>query len=177
VRTVPVQVIRHACAVDKRRWAGPDRDRPLDEIGFRQAEVLAKHFARLPSRRIVSSPARRCVQTVEPLAEHLGRVVETAEELNRDGDPGFLLALAVSLDVDAGVICAHGELMRPLLEEFRSMGTRIRSARADDEWLLSKGTVWTLTLGAAGRIVEVAHLVPPKLPLCPDHAMGRDPGA
>jgi type IV secretory pathway TrbD component len=34
------------------------------------------------------------------------------------------------------------------------------ATRADDEWLLGKGTVWTLTLEPGGNIADVEHQVP-----------------
>ncbi|HEV7757445.1 MAG TPA: histidine phosphatase family protein [Acidimicrobiales bacterium] len=167
-----VQIIRHGCAGDKTRWAGPDLDRPLDEAGRRQADVLAAHFADLPARRIVSSVAVRCVQTVEPLAGRLGLAVEPLDELRADGDVDDLLGVALALELEAsrGVICTHGELMRPLLDRFRRDGTVLSAAHLDDDWLLGKGTAWTLTFDAAGKLAAVTHQVPPTLPPCPAHS-------
>jgi 8-oxo-dGTP diphosphatase len=120
----------------------------------------------------VSSPALRCVQTVAPLASRLGIDVERVETLRREGDAADLrtLVLALSLDPTEAVICTHGELMRPLLAGFRHNGTLITSAWSDDDWLLAKGTFWTLTTGPGGRILAVDHRVPSALPSCIQHA-------
>jgi 8-oxo-dGTP diphosphatase len=173
VRIVAVQIIRHGCAGDKTRWAGPDLDRPLDEAGWRQADVLAAHFAELPARRIVSSVAVRCVQTVEPLAGRLGLVVEPLHELRPDGDADDLLGVAMAMAASSGVICTHGELMRSLLDRFRRDGTALSSAHLDDDWLLGKGTAWTLTFDPQGKLAAVTHQVPPALPPCPAHPRNR----
>ena len=63
-----VMLVRHPRAVSKREWAGPDLLRPLDDVGERQAMGLVDTLADTPIRRLVSSPALRCVQTLEPLA-------------------------------------------------------------------------------------------------------------
>jgi phosphohistidine phosphatase SixA len=169
MRGVAVVIIRHACAGDKRGWPGRDLDRPLDPTGVQQANVLASHFAGRPCHRIVSSPALRCVQTVTPVAQLLDVTIEQAEDVGCDGDAVRLRALALSLDAHAGIICTHGELMRPLLDDFRRDGTPITSSRSDTDWLTGKGTAWTLTFGPRGTIVTVHHVVPPGLPPCPDH--------
>jgi broad specificity phosphatase PhoE len=169
VRTVAVRILRHACAGDKHLWTGSDRDRPLDATGRRQADVLAGHFALPPVRRIVSSPALRCVQTVEPLARRLGLTVERDPAVDRDGDPDDLRALALALDADDAVICTHGELMRPLLADLRDHGAPVRAAHTDDRWLLAKGTALLLVFGPDGRVGALDHEVPPALPPCPDH--------
>jgi hypothetical protein len=117
----------------------------------------------------VSSPALRCVQTVTPLARLLEVTIERTDDVGPDGDADHLRARALSLDVDAGIICTHGELMRPLLEAFRRDGTDVTSSRSDFDWLTGKGTAWALTFGPRGAIVAVDHVVPPGLPPCPDH--------
>jgi phosphohistidine phosphatase SixA len=166
---VVVRIVRHACAGDKRRWAGNDRERPLDATGRRQAGALADLLGGQRVGRIVSSPALRCVQSVEPLAHRLGLAVEQDAAIARDGDPTDLRSLALALGEDDAVICTHGELMRPLLAQLRHDGASLHAARTDDEWLLAKGTGWRLTLGPHDRIAAVDHEIPPALPTCTDH--------
>ena len=85
-RPMQVMLVRHARAVSKRDWAGPDLLRPLDDVGERHALGLVDTLAETPIRRLVSSPALRCVQTLEPLASHTGLTIETNELLAPDGD-------------------------------------------------------------------------------------------
>ena len=166
---VPVFVIRHACAGDKHNWPGDDADRPLDEIGRRQAEMLAERLASAPIHRTLTSPAHRCVQTLEPLTQSLGLDIELLEELGPDGDPTYLRTLVIALDAATGAICTHGELMRPLLTSFRDNGTRILTQHDDDDWLLGKGTAWELTLDSQGAVTTLEHIAPARLPACPQH--------
>jgi phosphohistidine phosphatase SixA len=164
-----VHLLRHACAGDKQTWVGRDTDRPLDGAGIRQAEVLASHLAAVPLHRILTSPAYRCVQTVEPLAQSHGLTIEPLPELGPDGNAADLLHLIPALDASTAVACTHGELMRPLLAMLRLAGTRIVARYDDDEWLLGKGTAWTLTVDPTGTVVALEHVAPDGLPACPEH--------
>lgn len=156
---VPVYLVRHACAGDKQLWGGPDIDRPLDPDGVQQAQALADNLATTPVHRILTSPARQCVETVEPLARRIDLPVEEVPELLPDGDnDGDRLGrLVVALHASTPVICTYGELMRPFLAALRTAGVRITAQRHDDDWLLAKGAVWALTVDANGSIAGAHH--------------------
>jgi 2,3-bisphosphoglycerate-dependent phosphoglycerate mutase len=66
VSITTLYLVRHAHAV----WTQDD-DRPLSEEGRTQAAVLARLLGGLPIRAVYSSPSRRAVETIEPLASHL----------------------------------------------------------------------------------------------------------
>lgn len=61
-----VYLIRHAHA----DWQ-PDEARPLSTRGRTSAALLAEHFAEFPVAAIYTSPARRALETVEPIAHRL----------------------------------------------------------------------------------------------------------
>jgi phosphohistidine phosphatase SixA len=170
---VPVYLVRHACAGDKQQWFGPDLDRPLDDAGVHQAEALANELAAVPIHRILTSPAQRCRQTIEPLANRLDLPVEPLAELLPNGASDHLSPLIAAVDASAAVICTHGELMRPLLARLRQTATRITARRHDDDWLLAKGTAWALSLDPTGTIVAVNHRAPYPVPSCPVHHPAR----
>ena len=67
-------VIRHADAGDAMKWAGDDADRPLTDLGRRQARTLGETFRRLGVAldAVVSSPYVRTRETAELLFEGLG---------------------------------------------------------------------------------------------------------
>ena len=92
ITVVQVILVRHARAGSKRRWSGPDECRPLDEVGAQHAVGLVDTLAVTPIRRLVSSPALRCVQTLEPLARHTGLTIEMSGLLAADGDARAMLA-------------------------------------------------------------------------------------
>ena len=177
LRAVAVYVVRHACAGDKNEWAGPDDERPLDEVGRRQAQALADMLATAPVRRIVSSPALRCRESVEPLARRLGLEIELHDVLRNDAAPLPLHDLLAEVRAaDAGtpgdvILCVHGELMRPLLAELRETGVPIVSRGSrDHDALLAKGSAWRLARQADGTVTSVEHMVPVELPRCTAHS-------
>ena len=65
-------LIRHASAGDRNDWVGDDLLRPLDGRGRSQASRLPELLGDYEIARVLSSPALRCVQTVEPLAALAG---------------------------------------------------------------------------------------------------------
>jgi 8-oxo-dGTP diphosphatase len=81
--------------------------RPLSPRGRRQAEAVARHLVACRPRRIVSGPAFRCQQTVEPLAVALGLPVEVDDRLGKCEDPDGLLDLLAALGDTPAVLCTH----------------------------------------------------------------------
>jgi hypothetical protein len=95
----------------------------------------------------VSSPVRRCVQTLEPLARLTGLPVEERDELRADGsaDVAALVARVLADPAfDGSVACTHGEVMQPLLEGWRRTGLVVDGGDPGDEQLLFKGSAWRL---------------------------------
>jgi phosphohistidine phosphatase SixA len=167
--TVRVVVVRHACAGDKQTWQDDDVERPLDDGGVQQALALAPVLADRPVRRLISSPMRRCRQTLEPLSERLRMEIETSDLLLPDGSIADLLGNDGDTSGDA-VVCTHGELMRPLLAHARARQVPIVSQRGDDEWLMMKGSAWHLTFDGDGLLVELRHEAPLPITNCIPHA-------
>lgn len=80
-----------------------------------QAEFIAKRFADLSVGPLLSSPALRCVQTLEPLAVARGIDIRQDERLFEGS--AFEPALALLEDVaDHAVLCSHGDLIPEILE-------------------------------------------------------------
>jgi 8-oxo-dGTP diphosphatase len=107
-----VLLLRHASAGKRREWTGDDTIRPLDERGRMQALAL-RNLSERTIGRIVSSPYRRCVETVEPLAADLGIPVELDERLAEGTPPQ--LALSLLAELDGGLACTHGDVIEGLL--------------------------------------------------------------
>jgi len=112
-----VLLIRHASAGDRSEWRGDDRERPLDEKGERQAERLVALLASHEIDRILSSPAVRCVATVEPLARARGLSIEVREELSEEEQSSAGAELVRSLAGTDAAVCGHGGLEQSSLPE------------------------------------------------------------
>ena len=107
-------LIRHASAGDRAAWIGEDHARPLDERGLRQAASLVELLAPYAIERILSSPAVRCVQTVESLAHTRELVIEVREELTEELQWTLGAELVRSLAGGDAVVCGHGGLEQVL---------------------------------------------------------------
>jgi 8-oxo-(d)GTP phosphatase len=121
-RTFPLIVLRHAKALPRDGWNGADTDRPLAPRGRRQAEALVGVLQAFGPRRIVSSPAERCVRTVTPLSEALGRRIHETPLISQDAwERGEADVRRV---IDKGVrarkpvvLCSHGPVLPDILHE------------------------------------------------------------
>jgi phosphohistidine phosphatase SixA len=134
-----VALVRHADAGDKRRWEGPDLLRPLSPTGRRQAMGLVERLQDYPIERILSSPAVRCQQTVQPLARDRYLPIESSPALGVDGSPGELLALFWDRRLSETVLCGHGEMIRWLLAHLATNGLV-----SDAPLQAAKGSTWLL---------------------------------
>ena len=135
-------LVRHARAGDRADWTGDDRLRPLDERGERQAQALVELLDPHAVSRIVSSPYRRCLQTVEPLADARGLEIEAREELGEERQSADGAVLLQELLAEDAVVCVHGGAQRALLPPGASF---------------KKGSVWEV----ASDGTPLRHLRPP----------------
>lgn len=146
-------LVRHAKAGSRSSYDGPDRLRPLTKPGRAQAETIADRLAEAGVSRIVSSPYVRCVETVKPLANRLGLVVETADALAEGNPFGPVLELLTEA-ADATVLCTHGDVLPDVLDALARRGMTVHGPGD-----LSKGVTWVLER-RRGAIVG-AHALPP----------------
>jgi 8-oxo-dGTP diphosphatase len=149
---VPVLLIRHAHAGSRKDWDGDDRLRPLSRRGASQALVLAQRLAVWVPVRILSSPYVRCIQTVQPLADELGRKVEEVDEL-AEGMGADALAMVRAMSGRRVALCTHGDVIPDVLvsladEDRLDLGSAPRQA---------KGSAWVLE-AARGRFVKATYL-------------------
>ena len=145
-RATRVYLVRHAKAKNRAAWTGPDAVRPLTGAGWKQAEALVSAYSDEGFRRLLSSPATRCVQTLEPLAEATGLEIELAEEL-AEGAPAraALDILRAGARVGPLAACTHGDVLLDALVEFRSAGVQL-----DGPLEARKGSTWVLDVDAGG---------------------------
>jgi phosphohistidine phosphatase SixA len=109
-----VLLLRHASAGERLSSPGIDRFRRLDDGGRIVARQLVWAFADREISTIVSSPLPRCVETVIPLAESRGLVVEHRWELEPESSVEDLRILLDDLP-DTTLACTHREVFEKLL--------------------------------------------------------------
>ena len=126
--TVPLLLVRHAYAGDRKKWEGPDERRPLTGKGRREAAALVDVLAGFPVERIVSSWYVRCLETVVHLACDRRLPVEVDPALAEGSTPADILALARRSAGTVAVLCTHGDVIENLFARLQSRGRPRRSA-------------------------------------------------
>jgi 8-oxo-dGTP diphosphatase len=147
-----VYLVRHAHAGSQKRWAGPDPLRPLSALGDRQAVGLVARLGSCPVARILSSPTKRCRQTVVPLSQELAVPIEPVAALDVDAPVEGLLELLADPPTDAAVLCGHGGQIAALL---RLLGQADSGGRPRRQ----KGSTWLLDRDG-GDLRAVRYLPP-----------------
>lgn len=136
-------LVRHAVAVGRSSWDGADARRPLTPRGRRQSAALAALLAGAEVRRIHSSPAVRCRETVAPLARALDLKVRDADALAEGADARRSVALVRELAGKKGdsALCTHGDQVPEILRALAREGLHL-----DDELQFAKGSTWELAV-------------------------------
>jgi 8-oxo-dGTP diphosphatase len=110
-----VFLVRHGSAAEGARPAADDRHRPLDARGRRQARALAAPLGGYPARRLLSSPADRCVQTLEPLSARLALPVEHDPGLVAGAPAAATEGSLARLGPGPLVLCTHEDVIANLV--------------------------------------------------------------
>jgi 8-oxo-(d)GTP phosphatase len=148
LHTFPLIVLRHAKALSRSEWDGADAERPLADRGRRQAKSIVGPLRAFGVRRIVTSDAVRCVETVKPLAKSLDRKAVRTELISQDAweDGTSDLRSVVGKRVRSGkaaVLCSHGPVIPGILSEIA----------------LATGTIQGSYLGSAADLEPAAFSV------------------
>lgn len=139
-------VIRHADA-GKRGSVTPDHTRKLSKRGKKQRKKLVGQLAGHRIDTIVSSPYKRCRQSVARLARARGLDVVVDDRLAEETPLAAVLELVASLP-PAAAICSHGDVIGDLVSRFAAQATTPEAGFDDLRW--QKGATWWITL--AGQL-------------------------
>jgi phosphohistidine phosphatase SixA len=147
VPAVPIYLVRHGDAGSRARWAGDDNLRPLSGKGRRQAAWLSEQLAERPVCRLFSSPSRRCIETLEPLAARRGLTVEVVHLLDENGGAKEALKFLLTHAAENPVACSHGDVIPKVLRRLHAAGMR-----ATDGNTAAKGSMWEIDIDADGDV-------------------------
>lgn len=116
---------RHARAVRRKAWEGDDMERPITDKGHARAQQLVPLFGAFGIKRIDSSPATRCMSTIEPYAAASGVKIKTYQALTEPGHADKPLATAevfVKLlgKSSSRVVCGHRPTLPTIVEMVRA---------------------------------------------------------
>lgn len=127
----PVVLLRHGKAKKREKWKERDALRPLKKKGRRQAESLVALLSAFGISRIVTSPWKRCQQTVQPYLEATAIWGENHEALSETGfqeKPQETIALLRDCILQARqrggtVICTHRPVLAALVPQLLESGS------------------------------------------------------
>ncbi|CAI8381976.1 MAG: putative 8-oxo-dGTP diphosphatase 1 [Acidimicrobiales bacterium AG-410-I20] len=141
-------LIRHASAGSRYDFDGDDADRPLDEGGSQEAQQISEALRTRPIKKIMSSRAVRCQQSIAPLARQLNLEIEIEPNLF-EGSHDFATTLIKSFfsypyDV---VACSHGDVIPEILGDLIEEGLQIRGGRS-----CAESSIWVLSTSNEGQM-------------------------
>ena len=146
-------LVRHADAGSRKAWTGDDCTRPLSPLGLQQASGIRTAFSAEPVTRIFSSPAVRCIQTIEPLADALGLEIEVSDALFEGSRVTDAISFVESVD-ETAVLSSHGDVIPEMLRGLISRGMNLV-----DDFRWAKGSAWVISRD--GDKFTEARYVPP----------------
>ncbi len=163
VRTkLVIELVPHVDAGDRSVWRGDQDERPLDDLGRKQAIALRDALLDSPVDRLFASPALRCRMTLDPIAEATGLEIVTIAALAEErpgeahgamrvrGEAG-LREIALRQPEGRVVACSHGDLIP-------EVGQRIaRSLGVDLPLLAHRGQRYRISIseGFEGIVMRV----------------------
>lgn len=150
-------LVRHAHAGSRSDWDGPDTSRPLSDKGRAQTAAITAHLADAPVKRVLSSAAVRCQQTVAPTAEARGLQVEIHPSLTEGATAAETTTLLWELagEGDDVLLSSHGDVIPAAIEALRGDGVDV-----GDRHGLPKGTLYVLVVDPDGGIAGATFVDP-----------------
>jgi 8-oxo-dGTP diphosphatase len=164
-RSRMVLLVRHASAGSRGTWVDDDRERPLDNCGWAQAEVLVRLLAHFDPTEILAADYVRCTQTMEPLADAMVLAIRPEPLLSETGYPGredeaIALLRSTGAPGTATVVCSQGDVIPDLLRRLAvADGVELPAAST------RKASTWALAFDGR-RLASAEHFAAPAVALC-----------
>lgn len=120
--TFAVIALRHAKTIPPAEFSGSDAQRPLTRRGKNEAHVIVAPLRAFGLKTIISSTAKRCLETVAPLAEAAGIKVHPSalisQEAFEDGSSDVRQVVAHRVQKRRNIlICSHGPVLPEIIRE------------------------------------------------------------
>ncbi len=139
-------LVRHASAGTRGKFDGPDTERPLDAVGWEQAELLVAQNLAFGAEAVHSADRVRCVQTVAPTASAMATRVRLEPSLSEEA---FALApkearkriQAIAAKPRTAVVCSQSGVIPDLLGWWAKRDSLTLPAANT-----RKASTWVLTL-------------------------------
>jgi phosphohistidine phosphatase SixA len=152
VPPVTIYLVRHAHAGTRGEWPDGDDLRPLSKRGTQQAIHVATVLGDRPIKRLYSSPSRRCLDTLRPLADRLGLDIKQRTELFEGADPNQAIAFMMKQAGHNPAFSTHGDLIPQIVRRLIAAGMRTTDAN-----ISQKGSVWELEVRKGSVVAGRYH--------------------
>jgi phosphohistidine phosphatase SixA/8-oxo-dGTP pyrophosphatase MutT (NUDIX family) len=138
--TSPLIILRHAKAVKRSDFTGKDdSDRPLSGRGRRQSKVITEILEGYGIEQIVSSPMRRCQETVKKYVKQLSTTATLVDAISEWGyeqkpedlDPAIELVMNNPAPT---VLCSHRPVLDAILDTVARLGGISKVERKTGIW-------------------------------------------
>jgi 8-oxo-dGTP diphosphatase len=146
----PVIVLRHVTARPRDAWPRADADRPLVSSGKRQAKTLADLLACWHPEYLLSSPWKRCVETLQPYQRQSKVKLRTKSGLSEEGarhNPGkaYKHTEKVLNHGAPSALCTHRPVLPRVLDTIRlHSDPRVAEDLPEDDPYLRPGQLLVL---------------------------------
>ena len=127
-RTRALVVLRHGRARSRSAWRRDDRERPLVQLGQRQAQALVPLLAAFDVTAVHTSSSTRCVQTVTPYADATGWPLVRHDGLSEEDATadGVVELVDELLDAkESTVLCTHRPVLPTVMDALGVTETRL----------------------------------------------------
>jgi 8-oxo-(d)GTP phosphatase len=159
-------VLRHAKATLRSDWTGEEAKRPLLPEGVAHAKRLVPILAAYGPKRLITSPWKRCHDTIAPYAKKSKKkLIERSQltELSNKRRPVSTKRVVEDLfgTSKSAVICTHRPALPSVLEPLANSAPKELRQMVLDAVTLRPGdyVVLRLTLGSKPRVVEVENCI------------------
>lgn len=180
-------LVRHGKAESRKTWQGSEATRPITPLGAAASYVLGRELACYAPNKIISSPWKRCVETVAAFAHDSSLQIEQVAELTEDHhekQPKSTLSVLIneiqnlecnaqntsktsnaSTTNNATVICLH----RPVIGTFFDYLREITKPRAHKRILSQKSpymptgsaiVLHIISTPKGARIIDIEKVLP-----------------
>lgn len=163
LQTSSIVLLRHAKAISREKWKEAEADRPLTRMGVAQAQDLVGLLSAFGISNVITSPWRRCEQTVLPYATLGSANVKRDEVLTEDwvrddsSDSAKLISRLIKGKRAATAVSFHGPGLEALEKPLRDIASkRILATMNHPDPMLNKAEMLVahVTLTGKPKVLE-----------------------
>jgi 8-oxo-dGTP pyrophosphatase MutT (NUDIX family)/phosphohistidine phosphatase SixA len=161
-RTFAIIALRHGKAVSSGNWTDGDQKRPLTSQGKQQAIALAPIIASWHPRKLISSTAERCTQTITPLSQATGLTVKFTKDIsqhayeNNEANVRGVILKRIHKRKTV-VLCSHSPVLGEIMHEVAQATASLRES-LPAEVPLKTGSFWVIHLSATNPATGIISI-------------------